>query len=725
MPNATDIFPPAAADSAHRIHVLPPAVTSRIAAGEVVERPASVVKELVENALDAGARRISVDLSGGGLDGVRVSDDGVGMSPPDLALCVLEHATSKIRSADELPLLTTLGFRGEALPSIASVSHFAITTRRRGDVGASRIEIDGGEPSHPDVKDAAGSFGTTVDARDLFFNLPARKKFLKGQSSEAAACTDTLLRLALTRPDTGFALLQDRREVFSVSPVAPVAPGPTAAAFHASDPTPYLRRARELLGRANTDALLELDAIGSARELTDESAAIATVRPGAFDLPEIPLGYRVYGLISPPAVTRPNRGAVYLAVNGRPVKDRTLTSALLEAYRHLLPPKRYPVAVLFLELPGSDVDANVHPTKTEVRFRVPGIVYALLHHAIRRACGGERVEIKSAPPVVASAPHIPLGAPQPDFGQQRFDLWPRAEERIDCGLRIADCGLEGNAPPPESPAAESKAPAQVVHEAPVAYARPAPPPNPQSLSRALAQAVDEAPAAYARPAPPPPNPQSAIHNPQSPLPSAAFRVLGQAGGSYIVLEDDTGVKLIDQHALHERVLFEIFLKKAHSTSLSPGESQGLLVPQILELTPVQLSVFSQDSAAQELLAHLGFSVDLFGAKAIAVRAVPALFRSASKAALVLDVLDALAETSDADPSLTRAKHRYSFREKAAYMLACKGALKAGERLTIEQMTALVEDYRRCAGPHGFTCPHGRPVALELGWAELEKAVGRV
>ena len=742
MPNTADLDLALTTDTGPLIRVLPPAVTSRIAAGEVVERPASVVKELVENALDAGAARITVDIAGGGLDLVRVSDDGRGMSPADLKLCVLEHATSKIRSADELPLLTTLGFRGEALPSIASIAHFSITTRTRQALSASRIEIDGGEPAQPEVKDAAGAYGTTVEARDLFYNLPARKKFLKGPGSEAAACTDTLLRLALTRPDAGFTLLQDRREVFSVAPVSPVTSGtPDAIAAAASalrhstfDIRHYVKRARELLGRSNTEQLLELDAIGTAREIPGESVdEKIQLPPGAIDLPEIPAGYRVYGLISPPAITRPNRSAVYLTVNGRPVKDRTLTSALMEAYRHLLPPKRYPLAVLFFELPGADVDANVHPTKTEVRFRIPGLVYALLHHAIRRACGNESASVyRRSESAVPAQPHVPLGAPRVDDKQKTFDLWPRADGEVDCGLRIADCGLAGDAPGKVAPLSggnvvagtvatsgtSAEAPG-TVHEAAAPYSAPATakfnPPLP-SLNAAA-----RIPTAALTPS----NPQSAIRNPQSPPPKppAPFRVLGQAGGAYIVLEDDTGVKLIDQHALHERVLFEVFLKKAHSTA--QGEAQGLLVPQVFDLTPVQLSVFTQDDAAQQLLSHLGFSVDLFGDRAIAVRAVPALFRSASKAALVLDVLDALSETSDADPSLTRAKHRYSFREKAAYMLACKGALKAGERLTIEQMTALVEDYRRCAGPHGFTCPHGRPVALELGWDELEKAVGRV
>ena len=300
-----------------------------------------------------------------------------------------------------------------------------------------KIQSEGGEPANPAIKPAAASFGTTVEARELFFNLPARQKFLKGQASEAAACTETLLRLSLTRPDVGFSLLQDRREVFAVAPVqqgigergeglerperqgsgakgqgleqngeaprplrpnpAPLTPSPC---FSRADPShlpaaPFFRSARELLGRTNTESLVELDAVGCrSEELAAQNPPVRPIEPGVLALPEIPLGYRLFGLLSPPAVTRPNRSAIYLNVNGRPVKDRTLTSALLEACRQLLPPKRYPIAVLYLELPGADVDANVHPTKTEVRFRVPGLVYALLHHAVRQGLGQQGLGVR-------------------------------------------------------------------------------------------------------------------------------------------------------------------------------------------------------------------------------------------------------------------------------------------------------------------------------------------
>ena len=705
--------------SAPTIRILSPETRARIAAGEVIERPSSVVKELAENALDAGAHRIFVDIASGGVDLIRVSDDGLGMNEADLSLCILEHATSKLASAGDLAALNSLGFRGEALPSIASVSHFSITTRARGMDAALILQSDGGVPLMPLVRPAAGPFGTSVEVRDLFFNLPARKKFLKGHASESAACAETLLRLALTRPDVGFTLTQERREVFAVSPVVENSKLKTQNSKLPSEPlqaAPFYRRARELLGRANTEHLMELDAVGCrSEELKAASPAMAALPQSVLALPEIPRGYRLFGLLSPPAFTRPNRAAIYLSVNGRPVKDRTLTSALLEAYRQLLPPKRYPVAVLFLELPSMDVDHNVHPAKTEVRFRVPGLVYALLHHAVRQGLGGVSSGVSNgecrmsngvqqqwpvasgqgsgtaaesaaaygvAPKAhVPHIPHIPLGAPQPDQGQRRFDLWPTVA-------------------PPNSAAAPQNPPQPAIRNSAFDI-RHSPAAAPQNAP--LAESIRH----------------STLDIQHSPAP---FRVLGQAGGSYIVLEDDSGVKLIDQHALHERVLFELFLKKARDAAR--GDSQGLLTPVVLELTPVQSSAYLEGDTAAELLAHLGFETASFGERSIAVRAIPSIFKSAEKAALVLDVLDAITDTADDDPGRSGMKTRFSLREKACYRLACKAALKAGERLTIDQMSALVEDYRRLAGSHGFTCPHGRPVALELGWEQLERAVGR-
>ena len=702
------------------IRVLSQEVTSRIAAGEVVERPASVVKELAENALDAGARHVHVEIAGGGRDLIRVSDDGTGMSPTDLALCVLPHATSKLTSADELTALNTLGFRGEALPSIASCSKFSVTSSQRSSPatsssGAWRIDIEGGVPAHPVPRPASGAFGTVVEVRNLFYNLPARAKFLKGAAAEAAACTDVLMRLALSRPDAGFTLTAGAHEIFSLLPCVQISPATPRASASAAPVLPIHachRRAREVLGRANSKGLLELSAEGPATEPVPGANGESARR---FE------GYRLYGLISPPALSRPNRSCIYLNVNGRPVKDRTLTSALLESCRHLLPPKRYPIAVLHLDLPGSDVDINVHPTKAEVRFRLPGLIYALFHHAIRRAfgvpdsissapvteCGSSQVQIPPLPPSVKT----PLGAPKPSNGQVAFDLWPGtsglADDYSPKGPEIYETRTDVvDTPHKKGVPVESLATSAHVAEDPVSFSR-------AEFTQALSpQTIPVAVPAGQEPAPAP-----GRH-------VAPFRVLGQAGGSYIVLEDDTGVKLIDQHALHERVLFEILLARAQGHTR--GDAQGLLIPETLELTPVQAAIFNQDSEASALLHTLGFDVEAFGPRTIAVSAIPAVLKSpaAVTARLVKDVLDALAESTDDPAGARKTTQRAGWREKAAYVLSCKGAVKAGERLSLEQMSALVLEYRTRVAPSGFTCPHGRPVALELSWDELQRAVGR-
>jgi len=712
--------------SGQTIHILSAAVTSRIAAGEVVERPASVVKELVENALDAGASDIRVELSAGGKKRIRVSDNGRGMQRADLALCCLPHATSKLQSADELESLSTLGFRGEALPSIAAVSHFSLTTRQRADDSAWTIQIDGGEPEAPQPKPASGAAGTSAEVRELFYNLPARAKFLKGDAAEAAACADTLLRLALTRPDVAFTLFQERHELFALPACCapqsdPAAPGLTAPALPVAA---FQRRAREVLGRSNSAGLIELAVEGpgetsrKSRVQSPESTVARLQTPDA-GLSDSFTGYRLYGLVSPPAVTRPNRSQIYLTVNGRAVKDRLLTSALLESYRHLLPPKRYPAAVLFLEVPGPDVDINVHPTKAEVRFRLQGLVYALLHHAIRSACGVQGAEggrPKAESSETSAPPRPPLGAPQIEPGQTTFDLWNGERSAPNCGLE--------NQPPVAAPRSYSNSPAidaaHSVAEAPRPY-------------------VSSAPSTLSRPSTPPFNPQPEIRNPQSarvapspllpltptpppvPAPPAPFRVLGQAGGAYIVLEDDSGVKLIDQHALHERILFEELLARAQGRSR--GDCQGLLIAETLELSPVQAALFAQDDSAAQVLLDIGFDVEPFGPRAVAVRGVPAILK-ANAAPLVKDVLDALAQSADETPGARSPATRAGLREKAAYVLSCKGAIKAGERLTVDQMSALLIEFRKKVGRGGFTCPHGRPLAVELSWEDLERGVGR-
>ena len=652
-----------------RIRQLPDAVKSRIAAGEVIERPASVLKELVENALDAGSRAVHVELARGGRELIRVTDDGVGLDAEDLVLAVRRHATSKLSSADDLYALSTFGFRGEALPAIASVSRMRITSRPRPSDAGWQIEIAAGTESP--VRPASGAFGTTVEVRDLFFNLPARLKFLKNPGSEASAATEMLVRLALVRPDVAFALVQDGQDVFNC-------PASTDERTGADTVSAHAKRAREVLGRAATEGLEEIDFRYALRDEAQKPKAEPGTWPGIEGGPD----YRLFGLLSPPNRTRPNRSHVYLAVNGRSVRDRTFAQAVVEAYRQWLPPRRFPSAVLFLEMPGTDVDINVHPTKAEVRFRFPSRVFSLLHHAVRSIF---------APPAAAStaatAPPAGSGSP-PSATQSTFDLWQGARNVETQPLPRAQTAPSNAQSSPTAPrAAEEMA----------TYA----PGRAATASRGSVST--DAPAA-GRVVP-------------SDGEVSPFRIIGQAGGSYIIYEDDEGLKVVDQHAAHERVLFEQLVERARSGARA--DAQRLLLPESVELTPQQSAALS-DPEVRSILEELGFELSDFGPRAVLVQAVPVVLKSQKAPQFVGEILDGVAGEVDGG----RKPNRAMLREKAAYVLSCKGAIKAGELLNPAQMNALLIEFFRRVARRGGTCPHGRPVAIELSWEDLERKVGR-
>ncbi|MDW8369547.1 MAG: DNA mismatch repair endonuclease MutL [Geminicoccaceae bacterium] len=588
------------------IRVLDEAIVNRIAAGEVVERPASVVKELVENALDAGAGRIAVELVGGGRELVLVSDDGHGIAPEDLPLAIARHATSKL--ADEnLVRITTLGFRGEALPSIAAVARLAITSRPPGAETAHTLLVEGDRIEGP--RPAAGPPGTRVEVRELFRRTPARLKFLKSERGELQAAVEIVERLALARPEVGFTLLADGRRLLDLEPCG-------------GDRLARLReRAIAILGRELAGDLLEVEAI---RE-------------------EV----RLYGLVGLPTAARGHTSAQHLVVNGRAVQDRLLRAALKVAYGDLLPQGRHPVAALFLELPPEAVDVNVHPAKTEVRFADPGQVRGLVIGALRRAL---------------------------------------AEHGTRTGGRIATAAVGAFRPGAPFPARPGGRPASGLAEAASAFAPPLAPSPP--LAPPPAPAEEEATDALAHPL-------------------GAARA--QLFDAYILAQTARGLVIVDQHAAHERIVYER-LKAGLASGRVAG--QALLLPEVVELPAGEREALLERASE---LARLGLSVEPFGPDAVVVREVPALLGEAAVAPMVRDLARELAALGSAT-ALEAALQRI------AATMACHGSVRAGRRLAAAEMDALLRAMERT--PNSGQCNHGRPTWIELDRRAIERLFGR-
>jgi DNA mismatch repair protein MutL len=584
---------------APRIAELPELVRNKIAAGEVIERPASVVKELVENALDAGATEIVVDLEEGGAKLVRVSDDGSGMGPEDLALAFTPHATSKLRDVSDLEHIASLGFRGEALASIGSVSRARIVSRIEGSPTGFEIANEGGRARGPD--EAGARRGTTVEVRDLFFNTPARRRFLKRTSTELGRAVDLLQRLALAHVGVGFVVSHDGRRVFDVE--------------RAMDLRGRVRRA---FGADLADALLPIDAVDGATRLT--------------------------GFLAPPRLARRDTTRQMWFLNGRALRDKVLSRALKEAYRGVLMEGRQPVAFLSLAMDPSAVDVNVHPTKSEVRFRderrLMGFLIAKLREVVRAAdmaTPGERM--------LDRLERRGEWRPAADLGSLAA---PRTAEpgRVDTGeLRIFE--MPGRGTPHEADPWAGKAP-------------PA---------------------------------------------GGTLRV----ADTYLVRAVDDGFEILDQHALHERVTFELLLAELRSGGV---QVQRLLVPELVELTREETA---NVAAHAELLAAAGLAVEAFGPTTVAVHGMPARMRRPNAEELVHAVVHAL-ESGDGPPDAA------TLLEDTLASRACRSSVMAGDELSPSEIEALLA--RAAALPHDQTCPHGRPTRVRFTLADLEKAFGR-
>ena len=619
------------------VRQLDPATINRIAAGEVVERPASVVKELVENALDAGARRIDILTDGGGRRLIRVADDGTGMTRVDLALAVERHATSKLDD-DDLLAIRTLGFRGEALPSIGAVARLALATRHAAEPHAWTITVDGGAKS--DVKPGALGPGTCVEVRDLFYATPARLKFLKTDRTEAEAIRDVVRRLAMSRPDVGFTLAGEER-----------APVTWAAAL--PDATGRLARLGDVLGA----------------EFRANAIAVAAGRDG----------FSLEGFAGLPTYSKANALGLYLFVNGRAVRDKLLLGAVRAAYADYLPRDRHPVVALFVTLDPREVDVNVHPAKTEVRFRDSGLVRAMMVGALRDALSRESGRAASTGGASAFRP----GLPRPS----RWD-WRNSPARPATPTPAA-------AAPVDFAQAAQAAPnngAQIVYDHIV----------PAGFESGAQAAFDVgAPSADVR---------VAMINAD---PDLLDRPLGAARAqvheTYIVTQTRDGVVIVDQHAAHERLVYERMKAALEESGVA---RQMLLIPDIVELDEAD---GARLVARAGELARFGLAIEAFGPGAVAVRETPALLGEIDSAALVRDLAEHMAEWDEALPLERRLMH-------VAATMACHGSVRAGRRLKPEEMNALLREME--ATPNSGQCNRGRPTYVELKLADIERLFGR-
>ncbi len=667
------------------IHILPEAVANKIAAGEVVERPASVVKELLENALDAGAERVEVAVEAGGKRSVRVVDGGCGMSHDDALLAFERHATSKIRSAEDLFEITTLGFRGEALPSIAAVSRLVLETRHSSERAGTRVEFAGGRLR--DVKEVAWSGGTSVEVRDLFFNTPARRKFLKSESTELAHIASLATHYALAHPGKSFRLTSLTNEVLNVAPVAN-----------------HRERVYQVMGGQVLDQLVEI-ALAERRMLAPPPTG-SSAEGGA---PEEALMVRISGFVSRPEVQKLNRNQIYFFVNRRLVRDRLILHAITEAYRNILPGGVFPVALIFLDLPASEVDVNVHPSKTEVRFRNSGFIHDLVRDSIRQALVASR-------PVAAFPLPKALRAAMRDDAEaevrERLSEEPplmRASSTTSLGAPLVDApGGAGSRREDASSPKEASPPAAPPSEFRLASPHPEFCTGTLPLEATVLSAYD--PALPAAMAPKGGGPEVTRTDVQAGEFPSDLRPLGQVEESFIVATNAEGLWIIDQHVAHERVLFERHLRLRREREV---EVQRLLMPIIVELKPEQLAAF-QDLA--EELAGNGFEVEPFGQRTVAIKTAPADISAENVERLLLEILDGIGREA-------RAITLDALRSKIAASISCHAAIKVNMPLDRNKMEWLLRQLAKTECP--MTCPHGRPIMLRYGMKEIFRAFKRI
>ena len=615
-----------------RIHVLDDATINKIAAGEVVERPASVVKELVENAMDAGATAIEVEIMGGGTSFMRVTDNGRGMTGEDARAAILRHATSKIAAASDLETIATLGFRGEALPTIASVSHFSLLTRQAADDLGTRVDISGG--GTPMIEDAGCAVGTSVRVEDLFFNTPARKKFLKTNATEAGKISDYVIRLALSRPDIAFRFINNNRMTIMTAGDGDLA-----------------RTIGSIYGGDAASALIPLD-------FYDDAADI-----------------RITGYISKPSLIRSSRAWQTYIVNGRTIQNRAIAKAIDNVYRSLVPKMGFPLAVIVITVPQRTIDVNVHPQKTEMKFEDEGRIFKAVYKAVLDAIRGAAGETTG----------IAAAVEKPKFHYEAVPLnvsTPSASP--------VSAPARGYAAPPPHP--------QTVHEA-VQWA------GARVDLRTAQDAVQEARAQERAAFSDVPSAPRAAQGDNISMEERMLPI-GQVDLTYIIAQSTATLYIIDQHAAHERILFDRF-----SAQTDGIPSQQMLVHAILAFDAHEAQYIEENA---ELFDQLGFHLEAAGERTYRLTETPADVPMEEAEDIIREILASLGDLHAATPA--------NLREAGIATMACRAAIKAGEELSIRQMEILLEELR--ATPFPFTCPHGRPTILKFGTHDLAKMFKR-
>ena len=677
-----------------KIHVLPERVANQIAAGEVVERPASVVKELLENALDAGSTRIRILVEAGGKKLIQITDNGCGMVRDDAMLAFERHATSKIKDTDDLLSVSTLGFRGEALPSIASVARLHLETRAQEEAAGTVVEINGGKIIR--VEEAGLPLGTSITIRDLFFNTPARKKFLRSESTELSHIASLVTHYALAHPDKHFELHSATNALLVAPPVAD-----------------HRERVYQVFGRETLDQLIPLAAMQplervglpqpppwrrvdkldgwGARPSTETSHAPSRAEPALNLSKEMPAPHefgelRLHGLVSKPEIQKLNRNSIFIFVNERLIRDRLIQHGLTEAYRNILPPTVYPVVLLFLEMPAAEIDVNVHPSKTEVRFRQGTVVHDFVRDAVRAALMSARPvpqflsEIRAQPTATSALTPGTHGS-----GTGERAPWRDLYEPAGAGF-----ALQAPSIPPATAHLQFEGGIPVDANSAVALARA---PQADIPDHGCAPPIVE---------------ESQIAPTLESL--RTLKPLGQIRNSFILAVNEDGLWIIDQHVAHERVLFE---KVVQQRAARHVESQRLLMPLVIELTPAQQAIFSEIAGE---LAHNGFEAEPFGARSVAVKIAPAGVDASQIEHMLNEIFEQLTREE-------QAINLEAVRTRIAASIACHAAIKVNMPLEQNKMEWLLAELAKTQ--HPMTCPHGRPVVLRYSMQDIQKAFKRI